>query len=160
MKRTHWWMVVTLIFIGLVSPSVFADSPSVTGTFMGNGKPAKLAYATALPGEPFSGKDTVVVVLTEKDPSKEPKPEIKAAFGNFGSALILTIDSTGDIIGCEVAHEAMEKKPFSSIGKIKTEGFSITKNMIQSKVTTGGPMETFGQTWDVNLSFHAILPPK
>jgi hypothetical protein len=151
---------IVLIFLTLFSSIGFSAEFAVTGTFMGNGKNAKLAYVTAHPGEPFSGKETIVVVLTEKDPGTEAKPEIKAAFGNFGSALILTINSAGDIIGCEVAHEAHEKKPFSSIGKIKTEGFSINKNMVQSKVTTGGPVDAFGQTWAVDLSFHAILPPK
>jgi hypothetical protein len=37
--------------------------------------------------EPFSGKEAITVILTEKDPKSVQKPEFDASFGKLGSAL-------------------------------------------------------------------------
>jgi hypothetical protein len=123
MKTTIRYCCAVLVASAVALASVRAAGSEIKGTFTGDGKPAKLAYVSAHKGEPFSGKDTIVLVFTEKDHSKDKKPDIKASFGNFGSALILTVDSDGDIVGCEVAHMAHAQKPFSSIGRIKTSEF-------------------------------------
>jgi hypothetical protein len=52
---------------------------------------------------------------------------------------------------------------FSAIGKIKTEDFKIENGLVQGQLTTGGPDDVFGQTWEVDLKFAAPLsgsPPK
>src|SRR5204862_4586741 len=64
--------------------------PSVTGMFKGNGKDAKLAHVSAHWCEPFSDKPSMVLVFTEKDHSKDKKPDFNAGFGKFGSALIVS----------------------------------------------------------------------
>src|ERR1043165_9038816 len=43
-----------------------ADDQPVSGVFKGNGKEAKLAYASARKGEPFADKPTTVLTFTEK----------------------------------------------------------------------------------------------
>jgi hypothetical protein len=99
--------------LGLLVAAAFAraeDAP-VSGVFKGNGKEAKLAYITATKGEPFMDKPTIVLVMTEKDHSKEAKPHIGAMFGRFGSALIVTVQPDGSIIGCEVVHQASSRPP-------------------------------------------------
>jgi hypothetical protein len=137
-----------------VATNLHAAEQSVTGIFRGNGKDAKLAYAVARPGEPFSGEETIIVVLTEKDTAGEDRSDIMAAFGQFGSALILTFQRSGDLVGCEVAHRAHEKSPFSSIGKLEVKDFKIDGDRVQAKLSTGGEVESFGsQTWEVDLSF-------
>ena len=81
--------------------------PSVTGVFKGNGKDAKLAYVSAHWREPFGDKPSIVLVFTEKDHSKDKKPDFNAGFGKFGSALIVSLHEDGDIFGCQVvAHRA------------------------------------------------------
>ena len=80
--------------------------PSVSGVFKGNGKEAKLAHVSARWGEPFSGKPGIVLVFTEKDHSKDKKPDMNAAFGRFGSALIISLHEDGSIYGCQVVHSA------------------------------------------------------
>src|SRR5437016_10141711 len=99
--------------------------PSVTGAFKGSGKEAKLAHVSAHWREPFSDKPSMVLVFTEKDHSKDKKPDFNAAFGKFGSALIISLHEDGDIFGCQVVHTAHEKQKqgFSSIGTIKTKNF-------------------------------------
>jgi hypothetical protein len=131
--------------------------PTVTGTFKGNGKDAKLAYVSARWGEPFNDKPGIVLVFTEKDHFKDPKPDFNAAFGRFGSALIISLHEDGDIYGCQVVHNAMEKKGFSSIGSIETSAFTYDQGKVDGEITTNGPVDTFGEKWEVKLKFVAPL---
>ncbi len=131
--------------------------PSVTGTFKGNGKEAKLAFVSAHWREPFSDKPSMVLVFTEKDHSKDKKPDFDAGFGKFGSALIVSLHEDGDIFGCEVVHSALQHKNFSSVGRIKTNDFEYADGKVQGELTTDGPADVFGETWEVNLKFVAPL---
>src|SRR6478672_5752901 len=131
--------------------------PTVTGVFKGNGKDAKLAYVSAHWREPFGGKPSIVLVFTEKDHSKDNKPDFNAGFGKFGSALIVSLHEDGDIFGCEVAHTALKHQNFSSIGRIKTNNFEFADGKVQGKLATDAPIDVFGETWEVNLKFVAPL---
>ena len=93
--------------------------PSVTGTFKGNGKEAKISFVSAHWREPFNDKPSIVLVFTEKDHSKDNKPDFNAAFEKFGSALIISLHEDGGIFGCQVVHSAISKKGFSSTGQIQ-----------------------------------------
>ncbi len=137
--------------------------PTVTGVFKGNGKEAKLAYVSAHWREPFGDQPSMVLVFTEKDHSKEKKPDFKAGFGDFGSALVISLHEGGNIFGCQVVHTAHEKKGFSSIGTIKTNNFKFADGLVEGELATDGKAEFFGQTWEVNLKFAAPLgeiPPE
>jgi hypothetical protein len=131
--------------------------PSVTGVFKGNGKQAKLTQVSAHWREPFSNQPSMVLVFTEKDHSKNKKPDFDAAFGKFGSALIISLHEDGDIFGCQVVHTAHKKQGFSSIGQIKTNNFQFADGQVQGELTTDGQAEVFGETWEVNLKFVAPL---
>jgi hypothetical protein len=131
--------------------------PTVTGEFKGNGKDTKLAYVSAHWREPFSDKPSMVLVFTEKDHSKDKKPDFNAGFGKFGSALIVSLHEDGDIFGCEVAHSALQHKNFSSIGTIKTNDFEYVDGQVKGELTTDGQAEIFGETWGVNVKFVAPL---
>jgi hypothetical protein len=131
--------------------------PTVTGTFKGNGKEAKLAYVSAHWVEPFGDKPSMVLVFTEKDHSKDKKPDFNAAFEKFGSALIISLHEDGEIFGCQVVHAAHTKKGFSSVGQIKTDNFEFKDGKVEGELTTDGPAEVFGETWEVKLKFVAPL---
>ena len=131
--------------------------PSVTGVFKGNGKDAKLAHVSAHWREPFNNQPGMVLVFTEKDHSKDKKPDFNAAFGKFGSALIISLHEDGGIFGCQVVHTAHQKQGFTSIGQIKTNNFQFADGQVQGELTTDGPDEVFGETWEVNLKFVAPL---
>jgi len=131
--------------------------PTVTGVFKGNGKDAKLAYVSAHWREPFSDKPSMVLVFTEKDHSKDKKPDFNAGFGKFGSALIVSLHEDGDIFGCEVAHSALKHQNFSSIGKINTNDFEYADGQVKGELATAGPADVFGETWEVNVKFSAPL---
>ena len=131
--------------------------PSVTGVFKGNGKDAKLAHVSAHWREPFSDKPSMVLVFTEKDHSKDKKPDFDAAFGKFGSALIISLHEDGSIFGCQVVHTAHQKQGFTAIGQIRTNDFQFADGQVQGGLTTDGQDEVFGETWEVNVKFVAPL---
>ena len=131
--------------------------PSVTGVFKGNGKDAKLTNVSAHWREPFGDKPSIVLVFTEKDHSKDKKPDFNAGFGKFGSALVVSLHEDGDIFGCEVAHSALKHQNFSSIGKIQTNNFEYADGKVQGELTTDGPADMFGESWEVNVKFVAPL---
>jgi hypothetical protein len=131
--------------------------PTVTGVFKGNGKDAKLGYVSAHWREPFGDKPSIVLVFTEKDHSKDKKPDFNAGFGKFGSALIVSLHEDGDIFGCEVAHSALKHQNFSSIGKINTNDFEYADGQVKGELTTDGAADVFGETWEVNVKFVAPL---
>jgi hypothetical protein len=131
--------------------------PTVTGIFKGNGKDAKLAYVSAHWREPFGDKPSIVLVFTEKDHSKDKKPDFNAGFGKFGSALIVSLHEDGDIFGCEVAHSALKHQNFSSIGKINTHDFEYADGQVKGELTTDGLANVFGESWEVNIKFVAPL---
>jgi len=127
--------------------------PSVTGVF----KEAKLAYVSAHWREPFGDKPSMVLVFTEKDHSKDKKPDFNAGFGKFGGAVIVSLHEDGDIFGCEVAHSALQHKNFSSIGSIHTNDFTFENGKVEGELTTDGQHDTFGETWEVKIKFVAPL---
>jgi hypothetical protein len=131
--------------------------PTVSGTFKGNGKDAKLAYVSARWGEPFDGKPGIILVFTEKDHSKDKKADFDASFGKFGSALVISLHEDGRIYGCQVAHSAHKKQGFSSVGKIEATDFTFADGKVEGEITTNGELEFFGDTWEVNLKFVAPL---
>ena len=139
-------------------PAGEKKDPPVSGLFKGNGKEAKLAYASAHKGEPISDKPTIVLTFTEKDHSQEKKPRVKATFGDFGSALIVTVTHDGQVVGCEVAHAAHKKSGFSAIGVVKTSDFKIADGKVKGKLSTDGEQDTFGEKWEVKLEFAVKAP--
>jgi hypothetical protein len=131
--------------------------PTVAGIFKGNNKDAKLAYVSAHWREPFGDKPSIMLVFTEKDHSKDKKPDFNAGFNKFGSALIVSLHEDGDIFGCEVAHTALKHQNFSSIGKINTNDFQYADGQVKGELTTDGVADVFGETWEVNVKFVAPL---
>jgi hypothetical protein len=127
----------------------------VTGTFKGNGKDAKIAFVSARPGDEFSGKPSIDLIFTERDHSKDSRPTIKASFGDYGSAIVISCHEDGTVFGCQVSHAAHQKRGFSSIGKIELDQFQVAGGQVQGTLSTGGQTDTFGETWEVDLKFAA-----
>jgi len=131
--------------------------PSVSGTFKGNGKAADLTHVSARWVEPFSGKTGILLLFTEKEHSSAKKPDVDAMFGKFGNALIISLHEDGDIYSCQVVHNAMKNKGFSSSGSIETTGFNYDAGKVEGELTTNGSVDTFGENWEVKLKFIAPL---
>lgn len=151
--RSFFTSLVTLccMFL-LVTSSASADDAKVEGSFKGNGKDGNLKYVSVFK-QKEDGKETYQIIFTEKDHSKEKKPDFKAMFGDLGDALILTCNPQGKIVGCMVVHSAHKKQGFNSIGEIETKDFKLADGKLTSTVTTNGEIKSFGETWQVDLKF-------
>ena len=134
-----------------------ADS-EVSGVFKGNDPPAKLAFVSAQKGAAIAGKETIKLVFTEKDHAKDEHPDLKALFGDYGSALIIGIQPDGKVVTCDIAHEALKQKPISSPSSVMMSDFKNEGGQISGKLVTDGKQEAFGQTWEVNLIFKTKAP--
>jgi hypothetical protein len=127
----------------------------VAGTFKGNGKDAKIAFVSARPGDEFSGKPSIDLIFTEADHTKDPKAGFNATFGKYGSSLEISCHEDGSIFGCQVGHAAHQRRGFTSIGTIELTDFQVAGGQVQGTLTTNGQTETFGETWEVKLTFAA-----
>jgi hypothetical protein len=148
--------VVVVVILG--AARVCAADSQVSGTFNGNDQPAKLNFVSAYKGTPVGGKEVIKLVFTEKDHSTEDQPDLRALFGNYGSALVVGIRPDGKVVTCDVAHEALKQKPISSPGTVKMSDFKSEGGQISGKLATDGKGEGFGQTWEVNLVFKTGAP--
>lgn len=152
-------MVIRLLltfFIALaLKQSAFPEEAA--GKFIGNGQNAKIAHAWAGPTEKWQGEESYVLVLSAKPATGSKQPDFDAFFGELGSALIVKLTKSGDIFGTEVYHEALKKKPFSSIGTLKLENYKLEGDVISGRLHTGGADEFFGETWEVDLIFRAKI---
>ena len=156
MLRPTFATVIAGIFVA-AGPAAAAEPP-VSGKFIGNGKEAKLQFVSAQKGEPYLDKPTIKLIFTEKDHSKDKRPDFKAGFGDYGSALIITVKEDGGIIGCVVAHSAHEKKGFTSLGSIAMSDYKVADGKVTGKIKTDGVVDTFGEKWQVDIRFEAKAP--
>ncbi|HME87724.1 MAG TPA: hypothetical protein VKE30_00765 [Chthoniobacterales bacterium] len=131
--------------------------PTVSGTFTGNGKDAKLNYVSARWTEPFDNKPGILLLFTERDHSKDKKPDNDAMFGKYGNALIISLHEDGSIYSCQVVHNAMKNKGFSSSGSIEATPFTYENGKVDGEITTNGVVDTFDEKWEVKLKFLAPL---
>jgi len=134
--------------------SAQADT-SISGSYLIDGKPVQLKYAKAIKGEAFAGKDTTLVVLSEKDASKSKKPDIDAMFGKLGGALVLTITSDGELVGTQVVKDKVQ---FSAAGNIKLSDYKSDGGKISGKVATDGQQKFFENTWQIEVAFSVAGP--
>src|SRR5207237_5027845 len=87
--------------------------------FKCNDETAKLAFVSAHKGTPLRGQETIKLVFTEKDHSKDEQADLKALFGDYGGALVIGIQLDGKVVTCDVRHEAHKQKPISSPTSVK-----------------------------------------
>jgi hypothetical protein len=154
-RLTNFAVPILLLLSAAQSPA--ADS-EVSGVFKGNDQPAKLMFVSAHKGTAFTGKDTIKLVFTEKDQAKDERPDLKALFGDYGSALMIGIQPDGKVVTCDIAHEALKQKPISSPSSVKMSEFKNEGGQISGKLATDGKQEAFGQTWEVDLIFRTKAP--
>jgi len=148
-----------VIIVSLLSAAQLPAADSeVSGVYLGNDQPAKLAFVSAHKATPVAGQETIALVFTEKDHSKDTQPELKALFGNYGSALVVGIHADGKVVTCDIAHEALKQKPISSPSSVKMSEFKNEGGQISGKLATDGKQEAFGQTWEVDLTFRTKAP--
>src|SRR5438552_7797353 len=148
-----------VIIVSLLSAAQLPAADSeVSGVYLGNDQPAKLAFVSAHKATPVAGQETIALVFTEKDHSKDTQPELKALFGNYGSALVVGIHADGKVVTCDIADEALKQKPISSPSSVKMSDFRNEAGQISGRLATDGRQEAFGQRWEVSLTSRTNAP--
>src|SRR5438309_5905716 len=160
MKMPNQRLIIfsVLAVVVLSAAQTGAADSEVSGIFKGNDQPAKLAFVSAHKGTAIAGKETIKLVFTEKDHAKDQQADLKALFGDYGSALIIGIQPDGKVVTCDIAHQAHKQKPISSPSSVKMSDFKNEGGQISGKLATDGEQEAFGQTWEVNLIFKTKAP--
>jgi hypothetical protein len=144
-----------------LSTSALFAAAAVEGTYQANGKDGKLAYALAKKDEPFSGKPVTMLVFTEKDASKDSKPDMHAQFGNFGDALVIRLSQDGkewQVIGSELVHSALKHSGVSASGIINAKDVTIANGEISGHLMTDAKADIFGEPIAIDLKFHVKQP--
>jgi hypothetical protein len=151
-------IVSTLVIVVAGAVQMIAADAEVSGVFKGNDQPAKLAFVSAHKGTPLRGQETIKLIFSEKDHSKDKEADLKALFGDYGSVLVIGIQLDGKVVTCDVRHEAHKQKPISSPASVKMSEFKNENGQLSGKLTTDGEAEAFGETWEVNLTFKTKAP--
>ncbi|HET7063273.1 MAG TPA: hypothetical protein VFI49_03285 [Rudaea sp.] len=134
---------------------------AVEGTYSANGRDARLVYAFAKKGEPFSGKPVTLLIFSEQDASKDPRPEFQAQKGGFGDALVIHLMKDGnewDIIGSEFAHSALKHSGVSGTGIVSIKDVTVANGEISGHLMTHANAELFDEPLVVDLQFHVKQP--
>jgi hypothetical protein len=150
---------LSILSLAVLAASVAFAAGMVSGKYIGNGKPAQLAFARVLPHEKWQDETAYTLILTEKDSSKSQKPDFDAMFGELGHALVINITQKGSIFGTQVCHQALEKSGFSSIGPLKVERFAAAGGKLSGRFFTEGEQEFSGDKWQVDLEIKDVPLP-
>jgi hypothetical protein len=157
MKTTRILLCSSLV---LFATALWAAAP-VEGTYSANGKDGKLVYALAKKSEPFSGKPVTLLILSEKDASKDPRPDFHAQMGDFGDALVIHLMKDGeewDIIGSEFAHSALKHSGASGTGIVSVKDVTVANGEISGHLLTPPDSDMFGEPLVIDLRFHVKQP--
>lgn len=146
----------------LLLPTRGFAADTVSGRYVGNGKEVKLGFASAWPRDKFSDKDTIVIVVTEKNHSASKKPWFDAGFGEFGAALQFKLTlPDAKLVGTEVGHPGLKRSPVSVSGSsIQAEGVTITANRVEGRFFTPKPGTFFDDVFEIDMKVAADIRPR
>ena len=140
-------------------PGVSFAADTVTGRFAGQRKEAKLDFASAHARDGSSGKDAVVIVLTEKDHSSSKNPAHDAEFGEFGNAATISVyKPAGDVFETQLVNSGFPQNPVTVVGPIKGKDVKFIGNRVEGRFTSNGPITMFeGRPYEIvfDLDIHA-----
>ncbi len=155
-------MKTSIAFASLVLCAGLAVAAGpVEGTFKANGKDAKLGYVVARKGDAFSGNPTVTLVFSEKDASKDPKPDMHAQFGDLGDALVIHLMNENGkytVIGSEFAHSALKHSGASASGVVDIKDAASANGELSGHLVTGPDAKIFSEPIVVDLKFRVKQP--
>ena len=152
--------VLAGICLAMFSAAALGAAP-VEGTFKANGKDARLSNVVARKGDPFSGNPTVTLVFSEKDASKEAKPDMRAMFGDLGDALVIHLMNEGGkytVIGSEFTHSALKHSGASASGVVDIKDAVVANGELSGHLATGPDAKIFDEPIAIDLRFHVKQP--
>jgi hypothetical protein len=153
LHRTMAGLLLFLCFSLLVRA---VDQPALTGTYTVDNTDGKLGFVRAVKGTAFDQPATVIV-FSQKDASKQEKPDDSAIFGKLGNALVITISADGNIVETEVIHSKLQA-PTSTSGQLNLNNYQVANGKISGHLSTSGAKEMFDHKWQVDLTFATAAP--
>jgi hypothetical protein len=144
--------------VALLAVPAAWSAGQVTGKYIGNGKPAKLAHAVVIPHEPWQGEKAYTIILSEKNPAGVDKPDFDAMFGKLGDALVVSVTGKGDIFSTQVCHQALKRSGFSTSGSFFVDNFKIEGKQLSGRFFTKKKEDFFDDSWEADLTVKAALP--
>lgn len=145
----------------LLSSFALSAAGPFTGTYLANGKDARLAFLDARRGDPFGGNPVTILVFSEKDGSKEKDPGFKAQMGHLGDALVVHLSRNGaawDVIGTEFAHSALRHSGASGSGIVDVKDVKEAGGELSGHLYTKPGEDLFGEPIAIDLTFHVKQP--
>jgi hypothetical protein len=144
------------------APAPAPSGPAVAGIYTANGKPAALTQVTAHKDDPFDDQPVTALVFTAKDQAGDAKAAFDASFGKFGDAIVVRVQPDGTVIGAEILHSGFngpgQTNAISISGDMSIKDYSVASGQISGRLTSGGPVDIFGQKLEVDLTFHTKAP--
>jgi hypothetical protein len=101
-----------------------------------------------------------VLVFTTKDQDGDPKAAFDALFAKFGDALVVKTFLDGKVLSVDLVDSNLDA-PGGSItvfDVLTMQDFKMTGGEISGHLSSGGPQEVRGQTWEVDLTFQTKAP--
>ena len=143
---------------GAAATTAPTGEDQVEGTLTVNGTPITLkhVYALSKVGTFDETKQDIRVFITDLPiQDKDRLKKIGLMFSDEQQGLQVTIDADKDVIGGELFHKGLEHGYFSSSGTHTFEAAVFDGNMVEGKLHSGGPRETFGDKWEYSVTFKA-----
>jgi|SRR5882757_7496116 hypothetical protein len=143
-------------------PRLAWAADTVSGRFVAQHKDAKLAFVSAYD----AGKETIVIVATERNHSTSKTPARDAEFGEFGSAVTISLTKpSGAVSEVQLANAGFPQNPVTIAGGIKGVDVKFPGDRVEGRFTSNGGKSMFeGKpyevTFDVDLTVSVQVRPK
>jgi hypothetical protein len=157
MKTSFRQAFLIVATAAMAASAMAATQAPITGIFRLNKQDAPLKFATLRPGESYLNKDTVDVILSEREPvPTEVGPLLgRASRGDYGDAVALTFTRDGQVVACALVHRGNSSRPFNCLGKLRVKDLTFKEGGVRGKITSRGKVKTFDDVWKIDLSFWA-----
>lgn len=135
------------------------SGPPVSGAYTVGGESAQLTDATAHADDPFNGEPVTAILLTTR-PQDGGATALTTLTGNYGDAIIVRVLADGRAIGEDFIHHGLDKTGghLSGSGIITLTDYRNAGGQISGRLSSNGPTDEFGQSLNVDLTFHAKSP--
>jgi hypothetical protein len=145
-----------------LAPGLARAADTVSGRFVAQRKEAKLAFVSAYE----AGKETIVIVATEKNHSASKTPARDAEFGEFGSAVTISLTKPASVVSeVQLANAGFPQNPITLTGVVKGVDVKFPGDRVEGRFTSNGGKSMFeGKpyevTFDLDLQVSVQVRPK
>ena len=136
-----------------------AKVATVSGTFTVDGKPSTMAFVGAYKVDPIDGKPVIAIVISPNSQAGSTNPPQDAMFQKFGDdGVVLDINPDGTFVEAIVDNKNLKSHSITMDGGISVKNFTSNGGVISGELTTGGPIDQFGQKLNIDLTFKVTAP--